>query len=210
MSIDIPTFEDGYGLTCCVCGEIEATDSTLKQQKAQVAECNTPQGQIFVRAWIDTKPRQILFVNWADSACFNKKEKPPKTTTDKMEDVFRIIESAYGLSVRATVCASFRVLIAELPESGLIRPLLRNGKGADVSIQMTEATFALTGLPISRLKWHIVNTKEDDKLVHIDLKGHKKFRVSDAYVSDAWRWIHDQFAIFVLGHGRIDSNSKPE
>jgi hypothetical protein len=207
MPIDFPTFDAKYGLLCCVCGEPEVSAGELKRHKTVVARQSTPQGDVFIRAWIDTPPHQRLYVNWARSDCFAE-GKAPKVTADKAGDVLSVVESARNLTLQATVCASFAAPLRDLPERGMIRPMLSAGKGAGVSVRMTAATLALTGLPISRVEWKLVTRGKRQKMVRVDLMGRKKFTVGDTYLTDVWRWIYEQFTIFVLGHAQSGPNPK--
>jgi hypothetical protein len=209
MPIELPRFEDGRGLMLCLCGELETTDSIPKAQAAQVFKYSTPQGNVFLRAEIRGKLKRSLYINCARAAWFG--EGPlPKITAKQKEDVTRIIGSADGLKLQATVCASFSVPLEELPESGLIRSLLMESKGANtpISIKMTGASFAFTGAPVNLLKWRTVSTKEKTTTAHIDLRGKRELLVSDTCLTEVWRWIYDTFALWVLGRGEADPSPK--
>jgi len=207
MPIELPMFEEGQcGLTLCVCGEIKSSDPMPDQQKAQIAKYNALGGEVFIRASISGKKTRTLYVDCAKAVAFSP-DHLPTPTTEKIEGVFRVIESVYNLSLQATVCASFRVPLVDLPESGLIRSLLFEGKSADASIKMTGATFVLSRAPIIGLKWRLASAKTKPDAVYIDLKANREFRVSDTYLSDVWRWIYEQFSLFVLGQRKADPAS---
>lgn len=207
MPLELPIFEEGqHGLTLCICGEIRPTGPMPNQQKTQTAKYSTPEGEAFIRASIAGKKTRTLYVDCAKASAFSPDELP-SPTTDRVEDVFHIIESVYSLGVQTTVCASFLVPLADLPESGLIRSLLFEGKSADAAIKMTGATFALSGAPIIGLRWRLASAKAKPDMVYIDLKGNKEFEVSDTYLSDVWRWIHGQFSLFVLGQRKTNPAS---
>ena len=190
-------FEGGHGLMLSVCGELKTTDQMPAIQGVQTAKYDTREGEAFVRAWISGKKARYLHVDCARSVLFPTGETPK--VTGKKEDILKLIESVSGIDLEATVCACFRVPLSVVPESGLIRSLLPEHKSDDVSMKMTGATFSLGGAPISRLQWRVLSTKDKQDMVHVDLRGDRRFQVSDKYLSEAWSWIYGQFSLFVLG-----------
>jgi hypothetical protein len=204
MPVELPMFEEGQGLMLCICGEFDPTASAPAAQKTQIIEYDTPHGAAFARAGIRGKEERTLIIECARSIWFPK-DQLPKVTTKKKEDIDRIIESAYGLRLKANVCVSFRVPLAELPESGLIRSLLFESKSASASIRMTGASFTLTGAPFSLLRWRSVSTKDNVTMVYIDTKGKREIQVSDTCLTELWRLLYAEFAVWVLGGREADT-----
>jgi hypothetical protein len=202
-------FEEGRGLMLCICGELETTESTPAPQKTQVIKYDTPQGEVFARAGISGKEKRTLSIDCARSVWFSG-DQLPKVTTKKKEDLSRVIESAYGLKLKANVCVSFRVPLAELPESGLIRSLLFESKSASASIRMTGASFTLTGAPFGRLRWRSVSPKDNVTMVYIDTKGKREIQVSDTCLTELWRLLYAEFAAWVLGGRESDTRRQPK
>ena len=209
MPIELPMFEEDRGLMLCVCGELETTASTTAPQKTQVIKYDTTHGEAFARAGIRGKEKRTLLIDCARSIWFTE-DQLPKVTTKKKEDLSRVIEFAYGLKLRANVCVSFRVPLAELPESGLIRSLLFESKSASASIRMTGASFALTGAPFGLLRWRSVSTKDNVAMVYIDTKGKREIQVSDTCLTELWRMLYAEFAAWVLGGRESDTRRQPK
>jgi hypothetical protein len=57
MPFELPTLEEEYGVAFCVCGEPEATGPTPIRNATCVAKYKTPQGDIFIRAGLVSKPK---------------------------------------------------------------------------------------------------------------------------------------------------------
>jgi hypothetical protein len=199
MVVELPKFEDKYGLILTVCGKIK--NSTIKApeeepKKTPVAKYESSAGTTFIRAWITGKKGTHLHVDCAISRFFPKGQEPKITC--KKDDILNTIEKAIGEEIDSRVEACFDIPFSDLPEKGTIRSLYAEQKSADISMQLTGAEVSFTGTLLQQIKWNI--RKEKELLIaHIWLRGERVTIVSDKYLLESWDWINEQLSIFVLG-----------
>ena len=67
MPIELPMFEDGRGLTMCVCADLPADTSFSGLSKAQAAKYDTPHGEAFASMQVKGKARPILRMSRASA-----------------------------------------------------------------------------------------------------------------------------------------------
>ena len=199
MAVELPKFEDEYGLFLKVCGKLKnpVTKAQAKEPKsAPVTSYKIPSGKAFIRAWLTGKKETYLHVDCAISSLFPH-GKEPKVTHEK-DDILSTIVIALGGEIDSQVEACFEVPLSELPEKGTIRSLYGEQKSADISMQITGAEVSFTGAPLQWIRWNI-RKAEEMFVARVWLSGERVTVISDKYLLDSWDWINDQFSIFVLG-----------
>ncbi|MFZ0035066.1 MAG: hypothetical protein WAK60_08790 [Sedimentisphaerales bacterium] len=199
MVVELPKFENKYGLILTVCGEIKNLTAKIPEKNPKtppVAKYDTSAGTAFVRAWIKGKKETYLHVDCALSKFFPKGKEPQVTC--KEDKIFETIDSVSGVEIDCHVEACFDIPFSDLPEKGTIRSLYAEQKSADISMQLTGAEVSFTGAPLQQIKWNIHKEKEPI-IVHVWMKGERVATVSDRYIIESWDWMNEQLSIFVLG-----------
>jgi len=199
MGIELPTFENSYGLLLTACGRLRdeeiRTKGKRREERTKVARYYTASGTAFVRASLGYKQIPHLHVDCVLRKYFPK-DRIPKVTHKKAE-VLKIIERVLGTTIELSIVGCFKVPMTELPEGGIIHSLSVEQKTVDVSIRLTGGSYTLTGAPVKEIHWR--ELQEGKRLVHVRIKGEKTSKVSEAYLREMWDWINDQFSLFVLG-----------
>jgi len=199
MAVDLPKFENKYGLILTVCGGLKNPTAKITEKNPKippVAKYDTSAGIAFLRAWIKGKKETYLHVDCALSKFFPKGKEPQITC--KKDKIFKTIESVSGIEIDSQIEACFDIPFADLPEKGTIRSLYAEQKSADISMQLTGAEVSFTGAPLQQIKWNIRKEKEST-IVHVWMRGERVTTVSDRYLVESWDWMNEQLSIFVLG-----------
>lgn len=199
MAIELPKFENTYGLSLSACGKVKSLEhggEQINEKETRVAWYQAPSGRVFIRAWIIRKKATYLHVDCALRKNFPK-GKIPKVT-HKKRDVLEIIESVQDKGIDLNINAFFDVPLLDLPENGLIRSLSGEQKSVDMCLKLTGAELSISGAPLTRIRWNI---REEGKksLVHVQMRGGRATRVCSTYLSESWDWINEQFIAFMLG-----------
>ena len=199
MVVELPKFEDKYGLILTVCGKLKspATKTQAKEPKiAPVAKYEIPAGTAFIRTWLTGKKETYLHVDCAVSRVFSEGRAPK--VTHKKNDILKTIESVSGREIDSIVEACFDIPLSDLPEKGTIRSLCEEQRSADISIQLTGAEVSFTGAPLQWIRWNI-RKEEDMFIARVRIKGERVTVISDKYLLESWDWINEQLSIFVFG-----------
>jgi len=200
MAIELPKFENTYGVMLTACGQLKGQASKIKalceRKKPRVARYISAAGTAFVRSRlaIVNKGGIYLHVDCVQGKVFSTK---PKVTHKKTE-VLEIIEAVRGLEIEAGIIARFEVPIAKLPETGLVRALSTERRISDMSVKLKGAAVSITGTPIKNIDWGI-HEKKKKQIVHVRMRAERVVKVDDKYLSESWNWIDEQFLLFVLG-----------
>ncbi len=198
MAIELPKFENTYGVMLTACGQLKGQASKIKalceRKKPRVARYRSATGTAFVRSRLVTKGGLYLHVDCVQGKVILTK---PKVTHKKTE-VLEIIEAVRGLEIEADIIARFEVPIAKLPETGLVRALSTERRISDMSVKLKGAAVSITGTPIKNIEWGI-HEKKKKQVVHERMQAERVVKVDDKYLSESWNWIDEQFLLFVLG-----------
>ena len=199
MGIELPTFENSYGLLLTACGRLNDEQLRIKgrhrEEETRVARYRTASGTAFVRVSLGHKRLPHLHVDCVLHKYFPK-DRIPKVTHKKAE-VLKIIERSLGTEIELSIVGCFKVPMTELLKGGIIHSLSVEQKAADVSIRLTGGSYAITGAPVKEIYWRELQDKK--RSVHVRIKGNKRSQVSEEYLREMWDWINDQFWLFILG-----------
>jgi len=199
MPIELPKFENTYGLLLTACGKlkgVEARRSKKRGKAIKVAQYQTPAGRAFVRTWLTSKKERYLHVDCALQKYFPRDETPKVTC--KKEEVLQVIKNVIGQKIDSSIEAWFEVPLLEIPENGFIRSLALGHKLVDMSMSLTGAELSWQGAPLKKMRWAIREERKKS-IVHVWIMGERQTVVSDKYLSESWNWINEQFGIFILG-----------
>ncbi len=199
MAIELPKFEDKYGVMLTACGRLKgisrAPSGAAREEKARVARYQTGSGTAFVRSWFTGKKKRQLHIDCALGSVFVSRQKPK--ATHKKSEVLDSIESVLGEQIDVRISAHFDVPFNDLPETGLIRAFSPEQKSGDMTARLTGCTFSLTGAPVTGVRWNI---REEGKkrIVRVSMKAEKLETISEQYLTGLWDWMEQQFRLFVL------------
>ncbi len=200
MSVQVPTFDDSYGLFMRACGPLRGhlgtTMRSLDLGQERVARYRTQSGSAFLRAWLGGKARQHLHVDCAKRAYFRSSLLPK--VTHKKAEVLQIIEEVLGTEIDLAIVACFEVPVAALPETGLIRSLAGEQTSTGMSVKLVGCELSLTGAPVTRIGWNM-DEGEGEDIVHVRMHARRSTVVSERYLAESWEWICRQLELFVLG-----------
>ena len=199
MPVELPKFDNTYGLILTVCGGLKTPTAKIPEKNPKtppVAKYNTSSGIAFLRAWIKGKKETYLHVDCALSKFFPK-GKEPQVTCNK-DKILKTIASVSGVEIDSQIDACFDVPLSNLPEKSAIRSLGEEQRSANVTMQLTRAEISFTGAPLQWMRWDIGKEKHVP-IVHVHMRGERVTVISDKYLLDSWDWINEQFSIFVLG-----------
>ncbi len=193
MPVKLPKFESPYGQMLTVCGQLKFEDPQkgIPPVKERVATYQS--GKALVIGQIGGKSGRHLHIDCALKSYMPKRRTPK--ATHKRADITDIIHSAIDLEMEAGIVGHFKLPLGDLPENGFVRALIPEKKAVDMSIRMTGGSFALSGVPIKKMEWRLV---EDEQLILVRLVGEQTVIVSEGYLIEMWEWINRQCSQFIL------------
>lgn len=203
MAIELPKFENTYGLFLSACGKLKDAETGAKEKDegpAKVARYLGAEGGAIIRAWVTGKKGTYLHVDCALKRYFQKGRVPK--VTGKKEEVLKIIESVRGKEIELNINAGFDVPVKDIPENGMIRSLSEEQKSIDMCLKLTGAELSISGAPINRIHWSIQD-KGGKAVARIHIRGEMATIVEGTYLLECWEWINKLFLVFVMG-GKID------
>jgi len=122
-------------------------------------------------------------------------QSPPKATA-KSAEIASLFDKLAGLTLNLNATAEFESSIADLPERGLTRLYSGENKTGDVSMQMTQGSFAITGSPVRRISWTLIG---DRRRVSSIIEAEKTVTIGRFYITETLEWLFGLYSLFVLG-----------
>lgn len=200
VSIKLPLFEN----TCCqmmaACARVETHDSALLEllgrKEVRCALYRPQVGTAYVRVHTMGATGRHLHVDCALRQIFP--EGQTAKATHKKAEVIDFIEAFAGLSVDLGVTGVFVLRLDDLPDGGLIRPLLLEREADDVTIRLTQGALSLDGTPVKSIGWL---WDPEGKDIAIDIAAQRSATIDSDYLLEAFDLIERLFRIFVLRRG---------
>ena len=198
MKIQLPKFKNTQCVLITACGEIETEDRALQgilSKKAPViARYSAANESAFLKVGGFGSEENNLHIDCALSSYF-RSDRIPESSSD-LDKLLELISKFNGDKLSIMALGVFDVQLEELPEQGLIRPLLKEVHTGDMSIKLTGADFEITGAPVEELKWHM---RPHGNLLRITLNGDISETIDEQYLLRVYDWIETQFMLFVKG-----------
>jgi len=205
MAIELPKFEGTYGLMLRACGHLKGAgfgdEANREQEEVRIAKYRTASGSAFIGGWLRRKERWHLHIDCGLGSAFEGRDKPKPT--HKKAEVMHLVEEALGAQIDVHITAYFDIPLLELPEKGLIRAFAAEQKTGDMAVKLTGAAFSLSGTPVNKIRWNRTGT--DKEMVHVSVAGERSVVVNENYLCESWKWINEQFLLFVLGRRQSEA-----
>ena len=198
MSIRLPSFTNSkcYLFTACSLIKPEKKRVIILQKikNPVISYYKAGRKNAFINVYLPSnKSDRHIHVDCAVMS-FIPKELRPKPSHELIE-IKNLLSNYNKFKIEVTVSAIFRLPIVELPEKGLIRSLFVREKTGETEIKLNGGSFSISGAPISDIDWKI---RSDEENVYIKIKGTKSEIFDDDYLIRLFKWIENNFFIFIL------------
>jgi hypothetical protein len=198
MPFKIPKLVDSHCLFLAICARIKECKGGLKEQLAKEREWTAARGERKAKTLFHLATgmpnKDHLHLDFALPRYFGRNRAPK--VNRQLSDVTEAMALFSGCTADASVKATFQVSLDQLPESGLLRTVMRREGIGTISFRLTQGTLSITGAPTSTLSWRVL---PDDKSVRTTIEASRLEKVDDEYAQRFLDWITDQHRLFVMG-----------